>query len=150
MEDLHESLYPFYIYRYRRICGFEYLSHLVQVSLLKAEQAAVSIWLLTLTFYHVGADKLTSCMKMNLFETEWASLTPLFLQDVQGYKWVRWRVWSCRLAAVLSLGLLLIVFHWRPRLAVLARCCSCPLALADILLIRVRKSINSYSDLKPT
>lgn len=56
--------------------------------------------------------------------------------DVQGYKWVRWRVWLCRLAAVLSLGLLLIVFHWRPRLGVLARCCSCPLALADILLIR--------------
>ncbi|XP_040008147.1 cation-transporting ATPase 13A2 isoform X2 [Xiphias gladius] len=56
--------------------------------------------------------------------------------DVQGYKWVRWRVWSCRLAAVLTLGFLLIVFHWRPRLGVLARCCSCPLALADILLIR--------------
>lgn len=60
-------------------------------------------------------------------------------QDIQGYKWVRWRVWLCRLAALLSLGLLLIVFHWRPRLAVLARCCSCPLALADILLIRVRQ-----------
>ncbi|XP_059188921.1 cation-transporting ATPase 13A2 isoform X2 [Centropristis striata] len=56
--------------------------------------------------------------------------------DVQGYKWVRWRVWLCRLAALLTLGLLLLVFHWRPRLAVLARCCSCPLALADILLIR--------------
>uniref|UniRef100_A0A8C2XS62 ATPase cation transporting 13A2 n=1 Tax=Cyclopterus lumpus TaxID=8103 RepID=A0A8C2XS62_CYCLU len=57
-------------------------------------------------------------------------------EDVQGYKWVRWRVWLCRLAAALSLGLLLIVFHWRPRFAVLARCCSCPVALADILLIR--------------
>ncbi|XP_034550797.1 cation-transporting ATPase 13A2 isoform X2 [Notolabrus celidotus] len=56
--------------------------------------------------------------------------------DVQGYKWVRWRVWLCRLAALLSLGLLLIVFHWRPRLAVLARCCSCPLALADVLLLK--------------
>ncbi|XP_067382769.1 cation-transporting ATPase 13A2 isoform X6 [Channa argus] len=56
--------------------------------------------------------------------------------DVQGYKWVRWRVWLCRLAAVLSLGLLLIVFHWRPRVGILARCRSCPLALADILLIR--------------
>ncbi|XP_070766289.1 polyamine-transporting ATPase 13A2 [Enoplosus armatus] len=63
-------------------------------------------------------------------------LSPESHMDVQGYKWVRWRVWLCRLAAVLSLGLLLIVFHWRPRLAVLARCCSCPLALADILLIR--------------
>nr|XP_033484312.1 cation-transporting ATPase 13A2 isoform X1 [Epinephelus lanceolatus] len=63
-------------------------------------------------------------------------LSPDSHMDAQGYKWVRWRVWLCRLAAVLSLGLLLIVFHWRPRLAVLARCCSCPLALADILLIR--------------
>ncbi|XP_038579201.1 cation-transporting ATPase 13A2 isoform X1 [Micropterus salmoides] len=63
-------------------------------------------------------------------------LSPESHMDVQGYKWVRWRMWLCRLAAVLSLGLLLIVFHWRPRLAVLARCCSCPLALADILLIR--------------
>uniref|UniRef100_A0AAQ6IK09 Cation-transporting P-type ATPase N-terminal domain-containing protein n=1 Tax=Anabas testudineus TaxID=64144 RepID=A0AAQ6IK09_ANATE len=56
--------------------------------------------------------------------------------DAQGYKWVRWRVWLCRLAALLSLGLLLLVFHWRPRLGVLARCRSCPLAFADILLIR--------------
>ncbi|PWA32986.1 hypothetical protein CCH79_00016890 [Gambusia affinis] len=56
--------------------------------------------------------------------------------DMQGYKWVRWRVWLCRLVALLTLGLLLIVFHWRPRLAVLARCRSCPLALADILLLR--------------
>ncbi|XP_072222711.1 polyamine-transporting ATPase 13A2 isoform X1 [Leuresthes tenuis] len=63
-------------------------------------------------------------------------LSPDSHMDVQGYKWVRWRVWLCRVAALLSLGLLLIVFHWRPRLAVLARCCSCPLALADILLLR--------------
>lgn len=63
-------------------------------------------------------------------------LSPDSHMDVQGYKWVRWRVWLCRLFAVLSLGLLPIVFHWRPRLAVLARCSSCPLALADILLIR--------------
>ncbi|KAM9343527.1 polyamine-transporting ATPase 13A2 isoform 2-T2 [Pholidichthys leucotaenia] len=58
--------------------------------------------------------------------------------DVQGYKWVRWQVWLCRLGAILSLGLLLLVFHWRPRLAVLARCRSCPLALADILILRDR------------
>ncbi|CAJ1055363.1 cation-transporting ATPase 13A2 isoform X1 [Xyrichtys novacula] len=63
-------------------------------------------------------------------------LSPESHMDVQGYKWVRWRVWLCRLAALLSLGLLLIVFHWRPRLAVLARCCSCPLALADVLLLK--------------
>ncbi|XP_071772764.1 polyamine-transporting ATPase 13A2 isoform X1 [Centroberyx gerrardi] len=63
-------------------------------------------------------------------------LSPESHMDVQGYRWVCWRVWLCRLAAILSLGLLLIVFHWRPRLAVLARCSSCPLALADILLLR--------------
>ncbi|XP_032377687.1 polyamine-transporting ATPase 13A2 [Etheostoma spectabile] len=63
-------------------------------------------------------------------------LSPDSHMDVQGYKWVCWRLWLCRLAAVLSLGILLIVFHWYPRFAVLARCCSCPLALADVLLIR--------------
>uniref|UniRef100_A0A8C2XTE1 ATPase cation transporting 13A2 n=1 Tax=Cyclopterus lumpus TaxID=8103 RepID=A0A8C2XTE1_CYCLU len=84
-----------------------------------------------------GNCQLASTMGMIfLFESEWPVSTLLPHQDVQGYKWVRWRVWLCRLAAALSLGLLLIVFHWRPRFAVLARCCSCPVALADILLIR--------------
>ncbi|KAF3860102.1 hypothetical protein F7725_000357 [Dissostichus mawsoni] len=63
-------------------------------------------------------------------------LCPDLHMDLQGYKWVRWRVWLCRVAALLSLGLLLLVFHWCPRLGVLTRCCSCPLALADILIIR--------------
>ncbi|XP_037540459.1 polyamine-transporting ATPase 13A2-like [Nematolebias whitei] len=51
-------------------------------------------------------------------------------KDCQGYKWLRWQVWLCRLAV-----LPLIVFHWRPRLGVLARCRPCPLALAEILLL---------------
>nr|XP_019945068.1 PREDICTED: probable cation-transporting ATPase 13A2 isoform X1 [Paralichthys olivaceus] len=63
-------------------------------------------------------------------------LCPDSHMDVQGYKFVRWRVWVCRLAAMLTFGVLLIVIHWRPRLGVLARCCSCPLALAHVLLIR--------------
>ncbi|XP_037129788.1 cation-transporting ATPase 13A2 isoform X1 [Syngnathus acus] len=56
--------------------------------------------------------------------------------DAQGYKWVRWRVWLCHVVAVLSLGVLLIVFRWRPRLALFARCRPCPLGLADLVLIR--------------
>ncbi|KAI1892648.1 hypothetical protein AGOR_G00135730 [Albula goreensis] len=56
--------------------------------------------------------------------------------DVQGYRFVRWRVWLCHVGSVLSVGLLLLLFHWRPRLGVLARCRLCPLSLADILLIR--------------
>ncbi|AWP09289.1 putative cation-transporting ATPase 13A2 [Scophthalmus maximus] len=63
-------------------------------------------------------------------------LSPDSHMDAQGYRLVSWRVWTCHLASLLSLGLLLIVFHWRPRLGVLARCCSCPLALAHVLLIR--------------
>lgn len=146
-------LWLLFIYSYKKIRGLEYfLSHLVQISLLKAEQAAVPIWLLTVTFYNVVWVLISSPAVWKLTVWIWMDcLTPLPHQDVQGYKWVRWRVWLCRLAAVLSLGVLLIVFHWRPRLAVLARCCSCPLALADILLIRVRKYIHfCYLDLKPT
>uniref|UniRef100_A0AAY5KLV7 ATPase cation transporting 13A2 n=1 Tax=Esox lucius TaxID=8010 RepID=A0AAY5KLV7_ESOLU len=56
---------------------------------------------------------------------------------VQGFKWVRWRVWLCRIGALLSLGLLLMLFHWNPRLGVLVRCVSCPPAIAEILLLRV-------------
>ncbi|XP_030217625.1 polyamine-transporting ATPase 13A2 isoform X1 [Gadus morhua] len=56
--------------------------------------------------------------------------------DVQGYRWVGWRVWLCRLGAVLSLGLLLLLFTWRPRFAVMARCSPCPLSLAHVLLLR--------------
>ncbi|XP_008316832.1 polyamine-transporting ATPase 13A2 isoform X2 [Cynoglossus semilaevis] len=63
--------------------------------------------------------------------------------DVQGYKWVRWRVWLCHLAALLSFGLLLLVFHWRPRLGILARCCTCPLALAEVLLLKTEYGESS-------
>uniref|UniRef100_A0A3Q2ZT71 ATPase cation transporting 13A2 n=1 Tax=Kryptolebias marmoratus TaxID=37003 RepID=A0A3Q2ZT71_KRYMA len=73
-------------------------------------------------------------------------LSPDSHMDVQGYKWVHWRVWLCRLVALLSLGALLILFHWRPRLGVLARCRSCPLALAEVLLLRdVSYSVVSFS-----
>uniref|UniRef100_A0A8B9LR69 ATPase cation transporting 13A2 n=1 Tax=Astyanax mexicanus TaxID=7994 RepID=A0A8B9LR69_ASTMX len=61
-------------------------------------------------------------------------------QDVQGYRRVCWRVWLCRFGAVCSLGMLLVLFNWRPRLAVLARCTSCPLPMADTLLLRVKSN----------
>ncbi|KAL4648362.1 putative cation-transporting ATPase 13A2 isoform X1 [Arapaima gigas] len=56
--------------------------------------------------------------------------------DLQGYRLVPWRVWLCRVFALLSAGLLLLVFYWRPRWAVLARCSQCPLATCDTLVIR--------------
>uniref|UniRef100_A0A3P8NGV9 Cation-transporting P-type ATPase N-terminal domain-containing protein n=1 Tax=Astatotilapia calliptera TaxID=8154 RepID=A0A3P8NGV9_ASTCA len=62
--------------------------------------------------------------------------TPGLLSDLQGYKWVSWRVWLCRLGFVLSLGLLWIAFYWWPRFAVLVHCSSCPPALADVLILK--------------
>ncbi|KAF4078076.1 hypothetical protein AMELA_G00195310 [Ameiurus melas] len=56
--------------------------------------------------------------------------------DVQGYRRVRWKVWLCHFGAVCSLGMLLLLFRWRPRLGVLARCSSCPIPMADTLLVR--------------
>uniref|UniRef100_A0A673MHK4 Probable cation-transporting ATPase 13A2 n=1 Tax=Sinocyclocheilus rhinocerous TaxID=307959 RepID=A0A673MHK4_9TELE len=48
-------------------------------------------------------------------------------------------VWLCRIGAVCSLGLLLVLFNWRPRLGILARCKSCPISMADVLLLKVLK-----------
>ncbi|XP_064156772.1 cation-transporting ATPase 13A2 isoform X2 [Anguilla rostrata] len=56
--------------------------------------------------------------------------------DIQGYRYVRWRTWLYYAAGVLTLGLLLLLFHWRPRLRVLARCRACSLGLADVLLLK--------------
>ncbi|XP_059383849.1 polyamine-transporting ATPase 13A2-like [Carassius carassius] len=58
--------------------------------------------------------------------------------DVQGYKCVCWKVWLCRFGALCSLGLLLVLFNWRPRLGILARCKSCPISMADVLLLKDR------------
>ncbi|XP_051981037.1 cation-transporting ATPase 13A2 isoform X1 [Xyrauchen texanus] len=58
--------------------------------------------------------------------------------DVQGYRWVCWKVWLCRIVALCTLGLLLVLFNWRPRLGILARCTSCPIPIADVLLLKDR------------
>ncbi|XP_057175089.1 cation-transporting ATPase 13A2 isoform X1 [Triplophysa rosa] len=58
--------------------------------------------------------------------------------DVQGYRWVCWKVWLCRIGAVCSLGLLLVLLKWRPRLGILARCTLCPIPMADVLLLKDR------------
>lgn len=56
--------------------------------------------------------------------------------DVKGYKTVRWRVWLYRFLALLTGGLLALLFYWRPRLRVLACSTPCHLALADVLIIQ--------------
>ncbi|TRZ02445.1 hypothetical protein DNTS_030275 [Danionella cerebrum] len=58
--------------------------------------------------------------------------------DVQGYRLVYWKVWLCRIGSLCSLGLLLVLFKWRPRVGVKARCKSCPISMADVLLLKDR------------
>ncbi|NXC91647.1 AT132 ATPase, partial [Cercotrichas coryphoeus] len=59
------------------------------------------------------------------------------LQEVAGYQRRTWRVLLCHAGAVLSAGLLLLLFHWKPSLEVRAKCEPCALGQADWLIIRV-------------
>ncbi|OXB64406.1 hypothetical protein ASZ78_009989 [Callipepla squamata] len=63
---------------------------------------------------------------------------PSFLQEVTGYCRQPWRAALCHACCVLSAGLLLLIFHWRPSLSVRARCKPCALGQADWVIIRDR------------
>ncbi|CAN2387990.1 P5-type ATPase cation transporter [Pristimantis euphronides] len=56
--------------------------------------------------------------------------------ELCGYCRVRWRTVLCYLFCVLTLGLPFIVFHWKPRLHVLATRRRCSLDEADTLVIK--------------
>ncbi|XP_042334293.1 polyamine-transporting ATPase 13A2 isoform X2 [Sceloporus undulatus] len=56
--------------------------------------------------------------------------------EVSGYQRKAWKVALCRLLSVLTLGLPLLVFHWKPRLELQAKCSRCPLRQANWVLIR--------------
>ncbi|XP_015268069.1 PREDICTED: probable cation-transporting ATPase 13A2 [Gekko japonicus] len=58
--------------------------------------------------------------------------------DVSGYQTKTWKVILCHLLSLLTLGSLLVVFHWKPRLRVQARCSRCPLRQADWVVITDR------------
>lgn len=59
------------------------------------------------------------------------------LQEVTGYQRRTWRVLLCHAGSVLSAGLLLLLFHWKPSLEVQAKCEPCALGQADWVIIRV-------------
>ncbi|NXH35649.1 AT132 ATPase, partial [Myiagra hebetior] len=59
-------------------------------------------------------------------------------QEVAGYRSRPWRVLLCHAGSVLSAGLLLLLFHWKPSLEVQAKCRPCALAQAHWLLLRDR------------
>ncbi|NWW71797.1 AT132 ATPase, partial [Climacteris rufus] len=57
-------------------------------------------------------------------------------QEVAGYQTRTWRVLLCHVGSVLSAGLLLVLFHWKPSLEVQAKCRPCALGQADWVIIR--------------
>ncbi|NXT91048.1 AT132 ATPase, partial [Anhinga rufa] len=60
------------------------------------------------------------------------------LMEVTGYQTKMWRVVLCHACSVLTAGLLLILFHWKPSLEVQAKCKPCALSQADWVIIRDR------------
>ncbi|NXF41025.1 AT132 ATPase, partial [Nyctibius bracteatus] len=59
-------------------------------------------------------------------------------QEVTGYQTKTWRVALCHACSVLTAGLLLVLFHWKPSLEVQAKCKPCALGQADWVIIRDR------------
>lgn len=58
-------------------------------------------------------------------------------QEVTGYQTKPWRVALCHACSVLTAGLLLLLFHWKPSLEVRVKCEPCALGQADWVIIRV-------------
>uniref|UniRef100_UPI00398F33FC polyamine-transporting ATPase 13A2 isoform X2 n=1 Tax=Pristiophorus japonicus TaxID=55135 RepID=UPI00398F33FC len=56
--------------------------------------------------------------------------------EVTGYQRVRWRVILCYVLTVLTVGLLWLIFHWKPILEVLAKCQPCHLSQSDWVVIK--------------
>ncbi|NXJ85939.1 AT132 ATPase, partial [Trogon melanurus] len=59
-------------------------------------------------------------------------------REVTGYQTKTWRVALCHACSVLTAGLLLLLFHWKPSLEVQAKCKPCALGQADWVIIRDR------------
>ncbi|NXL39274.1 AT132 ATPase, partial [Glaucidium brasilianum] len=57
---------------------------------------------------------------------------------VTGYQTKTWRVALCHACSVLTAGLLLVLFHWKPSLEVQVKCKPCALSQADWVIIRDR------------
>uniref|UniRef100_A0A7M4FHJ4 ATPase cation transporting 13A2 n=1 Tax=Crocodylus porosus TaxID=8502 RepID=A0A7M4FHJ4_CROPO len=74
--------------------------------------------------------------------------SPPAFQEVSGYQSRTWKVVLCHLFSVLTAGLLLIVFHWKPSLEVRAKCRPCPLSQADWVIIQTWAWISTDSPLQ--
>ncbi|KAM8927889.1 polyamine-transporting ATPase 13A2 [Pelodytes ibericus] len=56
--------------------------------------------------------------------------------EITGYRGVIWRKILCYLLCILTVGILLVIFHWKPHFYVWITCRCCPLSEADWVIIR--------------
>uniref|UniRef100_A0A7N4NJH9 Cation-transporting ATPase n=2 Tax=Sarcophilus harrisii TaxID=9305 RepID=A0A7N4NJH9_SARHA len=77
----------------------------------------------------------------------WALLNPGEDNELEvfGYQTQTRRKVLCLLGSILSLGLLSLLFYWRPQWNVWAHCVPCPLQEADVVLLRTTDEFQKYT-----
>ncbi|XP_040205466.1 probable cation-transporting ATPase 13A4 isoform X1 [Rana temporaria] len=65
--------------------------------------------------------------------------------ELVGFRPVTWRQVFCIFAYIFSLGLLLLIFYWKPEWDVFCNCVSCDLEQADVILLRTTDSFKKFS-----
>ncbi|XP_069775025.1 polyamine-transporting ATPase 13A2 isoform X2 [Narcine bancroftii] len=65
----------------------------------------------------------------------WHSGTTVSM-EVTGYQQVQWRVILCHILTVLTVGMLRLIFYWKPVLEVLFKCNPCHLSQSDWVVIK--------------
>ncbi|XP_069830495.1 probable cation-transporting ATPase 13A4 isoform X2 [Dendropsophus ebraccatus] len=64
--------------------------------------------------------------------------------EIFGYKKERWRKILCLLGYIFSIGLLKLLFYWKPELDVWCHCVPCNLADADVVLLQTTGEFKYY------
>ncbi|XP_069068860.1 probable cation-transporting ATPase 13A4 isoform X2 [Pleurodeles waltl] len=70
--------------------------------------------------------------------------------ELFGYRTQTCRSIACLLGYILSLGVLMLFFYWKPEWDVWAHCTSCTLEEADVILLRTTDSFKQYTKKKVT
>ncbi|XP_069473521.1 probable cation-transporting ATPase 13A4 isoform X2 [Ambystoma mexicanum] len=65
--------------------------------------------------------------------------------EMFGYKHHTMRCAACILGHILSCGVLLLVFYWKPEWNVWANCVPCPLEEAEVILLRTMDDFKKYT-----
>ncbi|XP_053315068.1 probable cation-transporting ATPase 13A4 [Spea bombifrons] len=65
--------------------------------------------------------------------------------EIFGYKTIPWRTALCIIGYIFSLGLLWLLFYWKPEWEVWARCDPCTLQEANVILLQTTDEFKQYS-----